>query len=280
LGIRFNSRYSASILLVAATILAFATLSRGQAPPETPARVQLIWNGAPIHPGHKLWVGVLFRLSPGWHIYWQNPGDSGEPPTIQWKLPPDFHGGDILWPRPMQLGKGSVRDYGYEGDVLLMTPLQTPANLPTAAPVSLAATVKYVVCREICIPGNADLALSVPLQGQPNANPSPWRELFQITLEQLPNPLPPDWNASAALEGGNFILALEGAGAVQKATFFPLDPGVIENAAPQTLAADNKTVRLTLKKSEQLAKPVSALRGVIVLDEHRAYEISVPVGQM
>lgn len=31
--------------------------------------------------------GLRFRLLPGWHIYWRNPGDSGGPPTIKWSVP-------------------------------------------------------------------------------------------------------------------------------------------------------------------------------------------------
>ncbi|MGH9713098.1 MAG: protein-disulfide reductase DsbD domain-containing protein [Candidatus Acidiferrales bacterium] len=270
-------RWKSALFSALAFSTFFAAGVNAQSPPEHPARVQLVWDGRPIRPGHKLWVGVLFRLKPGWHIYWQNPGDSGEPPKIQWKLPAGFNGGDILWPRPILLGKGSVRDYGYEGDVLLMTPLETPPNLQASSPIVLAATLTYVACREICIPGKAEVTLSVPLYGQPNENPSPWRELFQITRGQLPKPLPPDWKASAASEGENFVLTVECAGAVQRVIFFPLDPGVIENAAPQIMSVDDKTVRLMLKKSEQLVKPLSNLRGVIVFDKNHAYKIDAPV---
>jgi DsbC/DsbD-like thiol-disulfide interchange protein len=255
----------------------FTAMARGQAPANFPAHVQLVWDGNPIHPGHTLWVGALFQLDPGWHIYWQNPGDSGEPPKIQWKLPSDFHGGTILWPRPILLGNGSVRDYGYEGQVLLMTPLQTPYDLRAITPVGIAATVKYVVCREICIPGKADVTLSIPIRGQASPHPPGRRELFQKTRAQLPKPLPSDWKVSAKSERDNFALSLEGAGLPHAAIFFPFEPGVIENAAPQTLASENSILRLTLKKSEQLTKPISILRGLIVLDGDRAFEIAVPV---
>jgi DsbC/DsbD-like thiol-disulfide interchange protein len=274
---RSNPLLRASLLFFAWIFLFFVAAAHGQAPPDSPAHVQLIWDGNPIRPGHTLWAGVLFRLDPGWHIYWQNPGDSGEPPKIQWKLPADFHGGSILWPRPILLGKGSVRDYGYEGQVLLMTPLQTPPNLPATAPVEIAATVKYVVCREICIPGETDVALSIPVQGQTNAQPPAQRDLFQNTRAQLPNPLPSGWKVSANAGGDLLVLTIEGAAPAHELVFFPLDAGVIENAAPQTLSSENNVLRLTLKRSEQLTKPVSTLRGVIVLDQDRAFKIAVLV---
>jgi DsbC/DsbD-like thiol-disulfide interchange protein len=275
---RAAPRLRNTLLPVAALSLFFVAGARAQAPPAAPARVQLVWDGNPVRPGHKLWVGALFDLDAGWHIYWQNPGDSGEPPKIQWKLPPDFHAGEILWPRPIPLGTGSVRDYGYEGQVLLMTPLQTSFNLPGSAPVEVAATVKFVVCREICIPGKADLTLSIPLHGQPNGEPSPWRDLFQSTRAQLPKPLPPELTVSAGSTDGNLDLVLVGAPETHEMRFFPLDPGIIENAAPQILAPIDNGFCLTLKKSEQLLKPISTLRGVLVLDGNRAYEIDVSLG--
>jgi len=251
---------------------------RAQAPAQFPAHVQLIWDGSAPRPGHTLWVGALFQLDPGWHIYWQNPGDSGEPPKILWKLPPNFHSGAILWPRPVPLGSGSVRDYGYEGQVLLMTPLQAPPNLPATAPIEVAATIKYVVCREICIPGKANLTLSIPPEEQRAEAPSPSHKLFQDTRAQLPSPLPTYLRVSATSTGRNVVLEIEGTPATDETRFFPLDPGVIENSALQSLTSNGKVARLTLKKSDQLVKPLSRLRGMIVLDENRAYKIDVPVG--
>jgi hypothetical protein len=95
-------------------------------------------------------------------------------------------------------------------------------------------------------------------------------------LSQLPEHLPPEWNVSAISKGAIFVLTFRG-GTAQEMRFFPLQPGVIENAAPQTLDSDENGLRLTLKKSEQLTKPVPTLRGVIVVDQNRAYEIAVPV---
>jgi DsbC/DsbD-like thiol-disulfide interchange protein len=273
---------SGSLFAFAGIVLSCAATVRAQTPDVSPARVQIVWEN-PIRPGHKFWAGVLFDLDPGWHIYWQNPGDSGEPPKLQWNLRPGYHGGEIIWPIPMPLGTGTIRDYGYEGKVLLLAPLLTPRDLDPTVPAELAATVKYVVCREICIPEKANLTLSVPVYkqpaapGQPPPGPSPWRELFQATRAQIPNPPPKDWKVSAVSTDKNFVLSVEAPDEPNTVMFFPLDPGVIENVAPQDFAMNKKGFSLTLKKSEQLLKPVSRLRGVVVLDKNRAYEIAVPL---
>src|SRR5579864_3388234 len=47
------------------------------------ARVELLSRQATLHPGSALQLGIHFILEPGWHIYWINPGDSGQPPSFK-----------------------------------------------------------------------------------------------------------------------------------------------------------------------------------------------------
>src|ERR1700754_3157864 len=37
--------------------------------------------------GLALRLGLLFRLSQGWHIYWKNAGDAGSPPQLSFTQP-------------------------------------------------------------------------------------------------------------------------------------------------------------------------------------------------
>jgi thiol:disulfide interchange protein DsbD len=63
-----------------------------------------------------------------------------------------------------------------------------------------------------------------------------------------------------------------------KAEFFPLDQDQIDNAAAQRLQPSPTGIRVTLKKSDLLMKPVSSLRGVLVIAGGVAYQIEAPVG--
>ena len=232
-------------------------------------------------PAGPIWVGLLFRLDPGWHIYWRNAGDSGEPPKVQWQLPPGFAAGPIRWPTPVRLGSGSIVDYGYEGQVLLMSPIGVPRN-SNAASVSVAADVKYIVCREICIPGKAHLAVAIPVGSDATSRTrDAWGELFRHTRAQLPRPAPADWKITATADKDRFALSVESGTRVSNANFFPDETGVVENSAMQGFAVEGDGFRLTLKKSQQLLKPVSVLRGLLVISpgggSDRAYEIAVPV---
>ena len=48
----------------------------------------------------------------------RNPGDSGLPTTLAWKLPAGVDAGPIEWPAPRALPVGPLVNYGYEGEVL------------------------------------------------------------------------------------------------------------------------------------------------------------------
>ena len=261
------------VLLTAGAMLAFVGRSNAQLPAQPHLKVELISEQATSPPGKPLWVGLLFRLEPGWHIYWQNPGDSGEPPKVQWELPPGFVAGSIRWPQPIRLGGGSVVDYGYEGQVLLMAPIQGSSSRNATSLPSLSADVKYIVCRDVCIPGKAHLTLSGPAGG----DWVPWHALFEQTRAQLPKPMPTGWKVAAVADKQHFILSVQARSQLTGASFFPLEPSQIDNSGPQEFALTHDGFRLILKKSDQLTKPVTNLRGLIVLGPGRAVEVSAPV---
>ena len=64
---------------------------------------------------------------------------------------------------------------------------------------------------------------------------------------------------------------------MQSATFFPLVPGQIENSARQDFVSTSEGFRLTLRKSDQLMKPIAVLKGLVVLGPGRAFEVAAPV---
>jgi len=261
------------VLLVPCVIVIFAARLSAQLPADSHAKVELISEQNVAPPGKPLWVGLLFRLDAGWHIYWQNPGDSGEPPKVQWQLPPGHAAGPIQWPQPIRLGGGTVVDYGYEGQVLLMAPIQAATKGHATSIPNLSADVKYIVCREMCLPGKAHLTLALP----PGGDWGRWRVLFEQTRQQLPKPAPPGWKVSAESDKSHFIVSVRGSPQVQRASFLPLEPSQIENSSPQDFVSNRTGFRLTLKKSDQLIKPISTLRGLIVLGPGRAFEVAAPV---
>lgn len=245
--------------------------------PDLPGSIQLIAEDESVKPGRDSWVGLYFRLEPHWHIYWINPGDSGEPPQVQWDLPDGFRVGRLRWPYPSRLNHPPLTDFGYEGEVLLLAPIQTPAQIDARASITLAAKVNWLVCRDICIPAERHVAVSLPVKtGVPRPDPR-WHKLFAEMRARCPKPAPANWKATARSSGDRLVLSIETGRAETGATFFPLEPLQVEDAAPQEVSSIRTGVRLTLQRSEQLLKPIPALKGVVVLSSGRAFLINAPV---
>jgi DsbC/DsbD-like thiol-disulfide interchange protein len=273
-AISLNIRLAASLLIAVASSFG----SSPQAPPKH-ADVELLSRQASVKPNSDLQLGLHFILEKDWHIYWINPGDSGQPPSFKWQLPPGFSAGEIQWPRPERMQPSrSLADFGYHDEVLLPLTIHAASSLNVSAPVEFNVEVKWLVCREVCIPEHADLHLSLPV-GATASLDQQHSQLFAKTDKLIPQPLPRGWNASATSDKDDFVLTIRADKTIMQAIFFPLGPGQIDNPAPQKLQPSHTGATLILKKSDLLLKPISVLRGVLVIPGGPAYRIEAPVRQ-
>jgi DsbC/DsbD-like thiol-disulfide interchange protein len=108
-------------------------------------------------------AGIEITMAPGWKTYWRNPGDAGGvPPNLDWSASSNVAAVKMLFPAPSRLKDASGDSIGYKSTVVF--PLEiTPKD--TSKPVDLKLTVEFGVCREICVPAEAKLNLSVPISG-------------------------------------------------------------------------------------------------------------------
>jgi thiol:disulfide interchange protein len=236
-------------------------------------------------------AGIYFKLEPGWHIYWSNAGDSGEPPKIQWTLPEGFTASPLEFPAPKRLPLGPLMDYGYEGDVLLpfhfgvgdqVNPKHSGGEL---GPFPLKAHVTWLVCREVCIPGKADLEVDTKV----------WAGLYEILtprnqtlgqkffgelrpdLPELPQALPSGDSVLFQMSPTGFRLAITTGRRETEGVFFPED-NILDNPAPQTVTPTAKGLILDLKKDANLTSNPAQLKGVLELSGGRNYEIAALPG--
>jgi thiol:disulfide interchange protein DsbD len=170
-------------------------------------------------------------------------------------------------------------DFGYEDEVTLLVPMHADAKLALQGPAQLAAEVRVLVCREICIPGKAQLSLTLPVKSQAPVPDARTSDLFTAARKSLPQPAPRNWRLSVADENNSFVLSANVGHQIAQAIFFPLAESQIDNAAPQKLAPTAVGFRLTLRKSAQLLKPIERLKGVLVISADRAYLIDAPLSK-
>ena len=139
---------------------------------EHPVRANFLADVDAVVPGQPFRLGVELRMEEGWHTYWIFSGDAGLPIEVEWQLPAGVVTGPLQWPLPNKFEEqGELVVYGYADEVLLMAEATTPQALAAGDTLHLAAEVSWLVCRELCIPGEASLTLALPVAavGKPSA---------------------------------------------------------------------------------------------------------------
>ena len=260
-------------------LLGFLPLSSHADPVATDnVEAQLVSDYIEVAPGQVFWVALRQKIRPGWHTYWKNPGDSGEPTRIQWDLPRGFEAGPIHWPAPERIPVGFLMNFGYDDEVFLLTQFTAPQSFSTTGPLTVRAHADWLVCEEICIPEEADLVLHLLATNGPSRRDAIWAPLVDAAYASLPSPLP--WPANVSIAENRFVLSIEGAGLVEPfkegrlrdVAFFPLKDGLIKNAAEQVVRYGQAGFSVSTDPGYGIEKnggalPSDRVEGVLVLHE-------------
>ncbi len=207
-------RFLAVLLLLTATAIAQPSAGTQL------VRAQLLADTSAIVPGQPFQAGLLLEMADGWHTYWEYSGDAGLPTSIEWQLPEGFTAGPIQWPVPeAKLEPGDIQTYAYSGRVLLITTITPPAQV--SGNITLKAKADWLVCKETCIPGGAEVELTLPVA----ANSSPANAaLFEEFRALLPSEKLPPYPLSWKRTGNQLTLEVSELPANTPLALFPL-PG-------------------------------------------------------
>jgi len=248
------------------TLLAGAALSCAAAAPAAPVstphvEAELVAENTGWLAGMTNWIALRLKPESGWHTYWRNPGDSGLPTTLSWTLPEEWKAGEIAWPYPSRHRLGDLVNYGYDAQTLHLVPIEVPAG--TEGEHTVRALAKWLVCSDVCIPGQAELSLTLPVAEIATADPV-WSPRFLDTRARLPQPEPLD-GAFAVVDGEVRLQvdAVELAGA-NGAEFFAFAGDLVNHGAPQRVALDGTAVRFAQAQSAHF-KPPQGVEGVLVV---------------
>jgi thiol:disulfide interchange protein DsbD len=238
-------------LLLLLTLIGLAGAGRAQTfDGRQLVNAQLIANADGAVPGRSITVGLRLQTEQGWNTYWQYSGDAGVPTTITWTLPPGFKAGPIEWPIPERIDEaGDIVVYGYKGAVLLPVQIQVPANLQPGQTAEIRAHASWLVCKDVCVPGKADVALALPIVGASHANP-------EFSPGPMPDPGPAPFSASWSRQGQNLLLTLSGSGADTMTDFYPL-PGDVQIGHP--VRVPPSSFRIPLVDSKEKADSIEGL---------------------
>ncbi len=245
-------------------------------------QAQLVTPEDQIYPGGDNSVGLYFKLEPGWHVYWKNAGDSGEAPRIQWTLPEGVTAGPMQFPAPKRLPLGPLMDFGYENEVLFPMKLEVAPTVRQGKAV-LHAKVNWLVCREVCIPGKAELETvlgMLPTKPPAEARSAVDADLMSRFEKLLPTPAPADYKVVFQPTKDGFRLGIVTGRKEREAVFFPDEQNILDNPAKQTVLPTSKGLILELKKDASLTAAPAQLAGVLELAGGRAFAVTALPGKV
>jgi thiol:disulfide interchange protein DsbD len=252
---------SAGLLSALVVPLVLAPPALAQSPRARHTRASLLSETDAVRPGRPLTVGIRLQMEKDWHTYWRNPGDSGLPTRARWEVPAGFAAGEIQWPYPSRFTSGPLVNYGYEGEVLLPVEIRVPASVPESQ-VRIAARVDWLECQEACLPGRAELSLTLPVRA--TSAPTAEGALFADVRRRLPRK-DPAWgfSVSSTARSVSLVVRPPRGTELREAYFYPAVARVLDHARPQTLTREGTANRLALARDPNAA-PLERLAGVLV----------------
>ena len=247
----------------------------------TQARLLLADDAAP--PGATVVAGIHLHMEPGWHTYWTNSGASGIPTSIKWDLPAGITAGDIQWPVPEKLPPDDLTTYIYSKDVVLLVPLKLASSLEPG-PRELKARVSWLECKELCVPGKADISATLDIA--PGTKPSANADLIACWQKKLPLPggnlsAQGWWERVATGDLRPLILEWSSRAAASEADFYPQGSAQFEvQGATERLPADAGRIRLSKQVKKFEGDWPRELSGLLIQKsgkELTAYAVTLPI---
>jgi len=229
--------------------------------------VSLVSDAAAIEAGKPFTVALRMQHDPHWHSYWIAAG-TGYPTALTWTLPEGFKAGDIQWPTPHILldSANKVVGNGYSDENLLLVEITPPATLVAGTPVKLAAKAEWLMCQDVCMPGDADLAITFPVAaaGASSAD-ARWTKAIADTRVKLPD-ANTGWNVTATHDDKLVTLRLTPKAGTKhqpaELHFFASD-GYVDYARPQDVRAENGGWVLVMPLDAAADKTTTRLTGVL-----------------
>ena len=242
--------------------------------------VEMISAGPAVAKGGNQTVAFVFAMEDGWHVYWRNAGFAGYPPRVKWTLPPSITTGPLQFPAPERLPLESTVDYGYEDSVAYPVTVQAErdAKPDKSGNVHLAAKLDWLVCKQVCVPGKADLGLDLKLVPVGTAVSRDGEQVGALgaAFKSMPKPLPPEYKFTAITSGKTVLLTAVIGFKPKDAEFYPIDSDTIADGDQYSeVLPDGARVHMELPANAKIVP--RTLHGLFKLTPEQSYEIDVPV---
>src|ERR1700712_688072 len=200
-------------------------------------RIALVAETYTPRAGGEVAIALDTKPQPGWHGYWQNPGDAGFAARLDWTLPKGVTASASVYPAPQRLMIANLMNYVYERPYAPIVTLKVPAGLATGTTLPIKLHMTYLVCTaQLCVPENGDFAVTLTV-GDGAIDPAQ-RMMFDTWRRALPQPLGSAATYQAANGAVHIAVPYPASAAGEGAYFYPITANFIDYAAPQSVARD------------------------------------------
>ncbi|MEO7688124.1 MAG: thioredoxin family protein [Sphingomonas sp.] len=226
--------------------------------------------------GQQVTLALDTKPQPGWHGYWQNPGDAGFPAKLDWTLPKGASVGEAAYPIPGTLLIAGLMNYVFEAPYAPLVTLKVPAGLAVGTKLPIKLHAAYLVCTQtVCVPESADI--SIDLVVGDGAIAPDTRAQFDAWRRAIPKPL--DAKATFQATGGQMRIAVPypASASVADAYFFPISTGAVDYAAPQKVTQDGDLIVIETKAGPT---PKGPLMGVLRIAPGQGLLVTAAAGSV
>ena len=180
-----------SVHTAAAVALFSASFASAQPHPDTGeplVRASVHAEHTGIAPGQTVWIGVRFEVADGWHTYWPGQNDTGFGTVVNPSGPASVTFGPIQWPAPRRyVSPGNILDHVYEKSVLILVPATLATDATPGDQIELNFALDWLVCKELCIPGDDTVRLTLPVTAEPGEPNTSLAAEFAAARARLPH---------------------------------------------------------------------------------------------
>lgn len=240
------------------------------------AETELVSARAAAAPGEVVTLVLRQKKRAGWHTYWINPGDSGEPPRLTWTLPPGYQTGQPLFPAPRIETLGPITTYVHDDETLYPIALKIPDDAKIGADATIALEATWLICAEICVPedGTFSLALPIRAEGRDDGRGAKLADEAIAALPQAATTLGFDFKAGNAISlsfprvgaPSNPLSDAIAAGNLRKPEYYPYSQALIDHAGAQKITLENGVVHIEAPLSLSFVKDAADGDGLFVAE--------------
>ena len=261
------------LITLLSTFVAYAT----PASAENHIKASLVAESTVPASGSVVSLAIRMQPEPGWHGYWQNPGDAGLSARLDWHLPNGTTVSTPRYPVPERLIIAGLMNHVFNAEHALLVKFNVPAGLANGTALPIRLSIDRLACTDqICVPEHDELSLDL-VTGDGTVTPGE-RARFDAWRMKLPRPL--GSQAHFQIDGPTIRIGIPypAARPVSGAWFYATSENALNYVADQKTSRSGDMLVIEAAKAGYGFASPERLEGVVAIGKGEGLEISATPG--